>query len=195
MEFHVTTTDLVRLARNTPSEAVDRYLLNPELPAYVFESDQVQHDRFRSEVADLLSVDVTSIAIVGSASLGFSAKPGDDAFGRPFGPDSDIDIVVVSSALFDEAWSGLLGHWGRISSLSNQTRSEYKRHHKYVFRGWIYPEAFPQMVPFASRWFHSLQRLSRRATSEGYPIRARLYRTWMHARAYHLNGAAEIGKE
>ena len=190
--LHVTKESLLRLARTRPIDAVDRYLLNRERPAHVFQSDWKQHEEFRAAVADLLEVDRAGVAVVGSASLGFSAKPESGVFGRPFGMASDIDLVVVSSFLFDEAWSVLLSNWGRTYTLTRTTRQQYKLHHKFVFRGWIYPEAFPKMIPFARNWFHSLQTLARQTTAEAYPIKARLYRTWMHARRYHLDGAEKL---
>jgi len=46
-----------------------------------------------------LEVDPRSIIVIGSSSIGFSMSPPPD-FGRPFSDKSDIDLSIISEALF-----------------------------------------------------------------------------------------------
>ena len=56
----------------------------------------------RSEVADHFRLHPNEVLVVGSAKLGFSVVPGKKY--RLFGDESDIDVALVSSTLFDELW-------------------------------------------------------------------------------------------
>src|SRR5882672_6208948 len=64
-------------------------------------SDPGTYDSLKQEVAAKLSISPVAIQLIGSAHLGFSLNP--DHLLRPFMPDSDLDLVVVSPQLFDEA--------------------------------------------------------------------------------------------
>src|SRR5689334_2058261 len=46
------------------------------------------------------------IVVVGSAKTGFSLKP-EKAFAK-FHDRSDVDVIIISAALFDDAWQRLL---------------------------------------------------------------------------------------
>src|SRR5207253_2377055 len=66
---------------------------------YVFREDPDALRILREHIGEGLKIRTDAITIVGSAKLGFSASP--DTFARSFTRDSDIDVVVVSPALFD----------------------------------------------------------------------------------------------
>src|SRR5579871_5772192 len=56
----------------------------------------------KNRVATRFALHISEVLIVGSAKTGFSIAP--DKRYRPFGETSDIDVVICSSALFDEFW-------------------------------------------------------------------------------------------
>ena len=87
-----------------------------------YSSDQPDvHDRMIRALSTGLKVPRRDICVVGSARIGFSLSP--PRFGEPFSQFSDIDIVVVSSALFDPSWLDILGSPRRNSStLRHHTR-------------------------------------------------------------------------
>jgi hypothetical protein len=73
---------------------------------YVFRAQPESMGILRQHIASRLKVSEDAITIVGSAKLGFSASP--DTFARAFTQESDIDVIVVSSALFDSVWHSAL---------------------------------------------------------------------------------------
>src|SRR3954468_14888324 len=56
----------------------------------------------RELLSNSLGVTAADITVVGSGRVGFSLKP--TTFGRKYSSRSDIDVVVVSAALFDTVW-------------------------------------------------------------------------------------------
>lgn len=63
---------------------------------------QPKYFDLRSEVADHFGLHPNEILVVGSAKLGFSVVP--HKLYRPFCDESDIDVAIVSSTLFDKIW-------------------------------------------------------------------------------------------
>jgi len=90
---------LTLLLQKLESKQVFRkYLLDG--PAFALDSHA--SFRIREAVCDQFDVEFTDVAIVGSGKLGFSIKP-TRRYGA-FNDDSDIDIAVVSTRLFERVW-------------------------------------------------------------------------------------------
>lgn len=139
------------------------------------------------EISNGLEVPKEDICVVGSGRIGFSLSP--DNFGTPYSQYSDLDIVVVSSVLFDQSWLDIVGkRHGQWSSLSwavrDNVRGHRERHH--IFNGWIYPESVAEVLKVGEKWITTFNGLSRIPYLSSRPIGARLYRTWAHATIYHL---------
>lgn len=176
----VTLPELLDAARSDAEDAAQRYLLDRSTIPFAF--DVSSHNAFRQDAATRLSVLTDDLVVVGSARLGFSTSP--FHLGRAFGTSSDIDLVVVSADLFDLAWDHIAMVYPCIG-YSSSVRAAYDKHRQTgAVRGWIYPDAFPGLVPFQPSWFDGLQRLT--MTSPGRrTVKARLYRTWRHALHYY----------
>ncbi len=65
---------------------------------FAFRGCPLLYEALRSWYARELSLDPKDVTLVGSGRLGYSLRP--KAFGRPFGPQSDLDLAVVSQRLF-----------------------------------------------------------------------------------------------
>ena len=95
---------------------------------------------FHDHVATALGLeyDACDVLIIGSAKTGFSLDPYN--YFVPFHEKSDIDIIVISDALFDEAWHTML-NWDYLTA-KNRTKPEqewlYDRHDE-VWSGWHNP--------------------------------------------------------
>src|SRR5690242_11166688 len=61
-----------------------------------------QHLRLKERVSDHFGVQYNDVILVGSGKLGFSIKPKRRFL--PFNEDSDIDVAVVSTELFQKVW-------------------------------------------------------------------------------------------
>src|SRR6266852_5737731 len=91
--------------QNTDTRLLDLCLHDEQTP-YVFDSKPATWDAFRHALGNGLGVGRADIRVIGSARFGFSLTPGRD-LGK-FRDSSDIDVVIVSDALFDELWLALL---------------------------------------------------------------------------------------
>lgn len=187
----------------------DAHMLGPCLhedgAPYVFDPRPQAWDTFRDEFVAALGVVRGDIRVVGSGRLGLSMKPGHNL--RSFSDRSDVDVVIVNSALFDQLWLSMLeaayprppviqvvgfGGW-----LENR-RAE-------LYTGWLTPlaiklssrifgEKAKPVLDFNARWFNALKKASQHPPRRHENVTGRLYRTWRHAELYHLHSLAELRK-
>ena len=145
------------------------------------------------EISRGLRVPRQDICVVGSARIGFSLSP--HKFGAPFNRHSDVDIVVVSSSLFDPSWVDILTNRHiRWSSLRQQTQARMREHREkhYIYNGWIYPSSVAEALKIGEKWLTTFNGLSRIPELSSLRIGGRLYRTWYHVRVYHRWGLRQI---
>lgn len=110
-----------------------------------------QHNYIHETVTSLYRVpdESTEICITGSAKLGFSfseKKVRQQVVAprwRPYGPESDIDVAVISSAIFKQLWLQLAEHAYKQPTYY-PWRSE--RLGDYMVCGWLRPDHFPKNV-------------------------------------------------
>lgn len=131
------------------------------------------------------SVDVI---ITGSAKLGFSTmekyKNG-ELIGeryRPFSSDSDIDVAVISPAIFDMLWI-------ELSSFSHKRRPfpwEAERLGDYLVCGWLRPDRFPkgQRLYRCDSWFDIFRRLSANTRFDRHRVTGGLFSSKQHLSQY-----------
>ncbi len=146
------------------------------------ESCILSQDRYfdlRSEIADHFQLHPNEVLVVGSAKLGFSIVP--DKLYRPFGDESDIDVAIVSSNLFDAIWESIFiyrhegGYW-----------PEYGEFIKYFFRGWIRPDKLPPSDIFQAGkdWWDFFQEVTSSGVYGDYKIAGALYKSWFFLENY-----------
>ncbi len=152
---------------------------------YIFREDRRAYRRFLSLLSRSLSVDRESIAVVGSAGIGFSLAP--QKYPTLIRPDSDVDIVIVSQRWFDISWLEILRSTSRRSRLSD-TERKYLDEHKdknYVFGGWIWPDRITRVLLVGTPWFAAFRDLPRVTGMMDRSFGGRIFRTWDHARQYY----------
>lgn len=153
------------------SEIINKYYLSGS----AFALDDNKHYRLRQSVSDHFEVEYAQVFIVGSAKLGFSIKP--KRRFMPFYDKSDIDIVVVSSTLFEKIWKEVFlfdkngGYWSRVKDFKN-----------YHFQGWIRPDMLPLERSFriTREWWDFFENMSGGGEYGPYRIRGGLY----HSRSF-----------
>jgi hypothetical protein len=141
-----------------------------------FETKQ-QYFRWRDELGEGFGVDARDILLVGSAATGRSLSAR-KRFGV-FGKESDVDIAVVSSRYFDDAW-----HWFRrvnpiLLNLDAEGVHLFEQHHKqYIFQGMIAANYFLAYLPFGGQWIRELQRCEKYlpALLQGRRMSVRIYK-------------------
>jgi hypothetical protein len=188
--------------RSQSPERMAQALLAENTP-FVFRDSAQGYALLRGHISESLSVDSTSVCIIGSALTGFSMSP--DNYSRAFGETSDIDVLVVSERLFDAAWSTILKwHYPRrgrrLDTPDRQWMSDRRRE---VYWGWFVPDriryrglsrpaALDPLRDFSARWFQTFRGLSVHPELSTRDVNGRLYRTWAHAVLYHANGLSQI---
>ena len=159
----------------SPTQIVRKHVISGECSIL----SQSQYFDLRSEVADCFELHPNEVLVVGSAKLGFSIAPG--KLYQLFSDRSDIDVVLVSSTLFDEIWKVVFkykyegGYW-----------SKYEEFVKYFFEGWIRPDKLPRsdMFPFGRKWWKFFQKVTNSRVYGDYKVTGALYKSYFFLENY-----------
>ena len=189
------------LLKTAPPDTIVDDLLFHGTP-YVFRHRPTGLTLLRESLSSSLNVQPDNVVVVGSAKLGFSLSP--VTFPRRFSPTSDIDVVVVDEALFDLAWDAVLKwNYPRRNRLSNEEWRWARNRHDDLFWGWLLPHyirfeglTFPQaLMPLRdlrARWLSAFRSLAGDPELARRQVSGRLYRTWNHARLYHVHSLRRL---
>ncbi len=95
-------TDL-RNAAMTEVAILDKYIFsgNP----FIFCANTGLYAQLKAKITTHFGIGITAAHMVGSAKLGFSVAP--DKLWKPFGEESDIDMVIISEDVFNILWEEL----------------------------------------------------------------------------------------
>lgn len=148
-------------------------------------TDHAYYD-LRSKVAAQYNLHPNDVYVVGSGKLGFSIAPKKRY--RHFADESDIDVVVVSSTLFDVFWKKVHyyaehgGYWEQCV--------QFKRYH---FNGWIRPDLLPPEKSFeeALRWWTFFNGLSQSGLYSSFRVRGAIYRELYFLESYQLRSVSQ----
>ena len=139
----------------------------------------VQYFELKKEVASHFGLHPTEILVVGSGKLGFSIAP--QKLYRPFRDESDTDIVLVSTRLFDQIWQDVHRYWRTGGYWERQQQFEH-----CLFRGWIRPDKLPPSKLFqtANEWWEFFRRITERGDYGPFKLTGALYRSWYYFESY-----------
>lgn len=171
-----------------PGDFVQEYLLG-RYP-FIFSSSGDSFATFRYEIARALQVHASDLGLVGSAQLGFSLNP--DHLLRDFRGESDLDVVVVSSVLFDIAWQDLLAHSSSVSGLEEDERRLFRKTQENFFHGYLRPDRIPTKAQLSKDWFPKLAGPFRSPIAKRHPVKAWLFKSWWHVEAFYKEGLSRI---
>lgn len=161
-------------------------------PPFVFQKNPGDYSTFKGHFARQLGIPVDDIEIVGSARLGYSLAP--DRFGTPFGPNSDIDVVIVCDRLFSLGWDDLL-KWNhsRLWSMPKWRVDQIlNSHQRSVFWGHIWPDMLTAMSGAGKLWATAVRALGTIPALAGIEVNGRIYKSWVHAKYYHLDSLRQL---
>ena len=115
--------------------AIARQWLSEGIP-FAFQKCPAVYESLRSWLSEKLDVEAKEISLTGSARLGSSLKNGkNENFGRPFGPESDLDLFLVSEKLFQSMCDDFL-RWssdfqnGCILPKNNTEKGHWKENNR-----------------------------------------------------------------
>jgi len=86
------------------SKVVNKYILGDDKICFAGDVDLILE--LKDTLSNYFDIPIKNIEIVGSAKLGISLS--NERYGKKYTRKSDIDLVLVSSELFDRAWHELL---------------------------------------------------------------------------------------
>lgn len=126
------------------------------------------HAQLRESVAAELGVNPNqNVYTVGSAKLGFSIKPNNRY--RHFGEESDVDVAVVSSELYNHLWCEARDFVASKTYWHGKGRERLKSTHLY---GSIHPSIFPRsdQIPTAKKLWELGRQLQSQRTAGPYKV-------------------------
>jgi hypothetical protein len=149
-----------------------------------------QKEYIKKTISERFGVQLEQIEliIVGSAKLGFSISekkqkglPTLPRY-RPFSPDSDIDISIISQPIFELIWNELSSYSFGVPFypwVSNKFGD-------YLVCGWIRPDHFPKYVRlrYCDEWWDTFRFLSSRNILGRRRIRAGLFYSMEQLKTY-----------
>lgn len=135
--------------------------------------------QLKQAVAENFGIHPSQVVVVGSAKLGFSIVP--TKLFRPFSEESDIDIALASSELFDEFWRDVFEYWARGERWPGL--DEFRKYH---FRGWMRPDKLPAARSFdrGQKWWDFFRELAASGKFGPYKITGALYKNWHFLERY-----------
>ena len=125
------------------------------------------HAAVREAIAIKFELHVNRVIVVGSAKLGYSVSPRKGL--KPFDDQSDVDVAIVSPALFERYWLEMYR-----AQRSMVDWPELGDARKYLFRGWIRPDKLP-LQQVRNDWFDFFASLQSAEGCSPYPVRGGLY--------------------
>lgn len=163
------------LSRRDVGELVQRHITSGDCATLSAGS----YFELKAAVAQRFDIHPSEVLIVGSAKLGFSIAP--DKRYRPFGEQSDIDVVICSGALFDAFWKDVFDYWVRRENWVGL--NDFR---KYLFRGWMRPDKLPPEKSFgrSQEWWEFFRTLARSGAFGSYKISGALYKSWHFLESY-----------
>lgn len=152
---------------------------------YAFEGDRGEYLNWKSMLADGLGVDPSDITVVGSAAAGISLNP-HKSF-KNFGPDSDIDVAVISNYHFMSAWRFLRQNKNMRFRLQARQRDAWDEHRtNLLFFGTIATDRLLPLFPFGAEWLAAMTRVAA-ASKVNNEIKVRVYNDYDSLRSYTTN--------
>jgi predicted nucleotidyltransferase len=137
----------------------------------------------KKSIADQFGIHVKNVEIVGSAKLGLSLSQ--KRLGQRYRKESDVDLVLVSSELFDRGWHDLLQLEFKFYQLSEKDRQFLLEAYHTIHHGFISPDRLPPCSKFGEIWWRIFDDVSMKERYENRKIRGRLFKSWWFAEKYY----------
>jgi hypothetical protein len=187
-----TPPDTLVVMRAAATETPDNFVRNTlfSMPPFAFRTNPAEHDVFRDELAERLGVASMDTRLVGSGRLGFSLNPANLL--RLFHPQSDLDIVVISSPVFDDAWQDLVEQATTVALADEDERRRLRKTRENLFAGYMRPDHLPLTSKLSKEWFPKLATRFRASVARRHEVRAWLFKSEFHASKFYESHIAKV---
>ena len=156
---------------------------------WIFRGVEDNYYLFRKRIADKFNINFHEVYVTGSAQLGFSPRKK-----TLFTLDSDIDVALVSSTLYDKIMDSI--HEFQMALRDGRkkvTTREIACYHKfleYSAMGWMRPDLLPNSFTTSklrNEWFDFFNSLSHGKSEVGnYKVTAGAFKSYHHLEKYML---------
>ena len=186
----MTAKELSDLAKKGKVEEILAQMFSGE--PFAFSERPGEYPKFRQQIATALKSEPANIVVVGSGRFGFSLAP--HKFGRPFHDRSDIDVIIVDPNFFDTAWLELIRYDVKSLTFDYDVQQSLREHRSnHVFWGYLEPYNLKTALSmYRKNWFPMIAALGFFRAAAGRSVKARVYRTWEHAKNYHRYGIRQL---
>ncbi|NTW88669.1 MAG: hypothetical protein HGB26_06005 [Desulfobulbaceae bacterium] len=172
------------LRTKTPALFLENYLFD-RVPS-LFQDDRSLYVTWKRELAKRVDVDPACVMLVGTAATGVSLNP-IKGF-KHFDEQSDVDVAVISSYHFNEAWRFLRLNGARRLTVDPRTKNAWDEHvKKYIYWGTIATDRLLGILPFGLKWLKAISELALMKPTEGRDINLRIYADFDSLRFYQTN--------
>ena len=178
------------LQKQSVSDIVNNYILAGDPVCLGGNLDLLM--KLKKSIANHFDIHVKSIEIVGSSKLGISLN--DEKLGKLYDTKSDIDVVIVSSELFDIGWHELLKLDFKYHKLKTNDRESLKDCYETMHRGYVSPDRLPVGMDFSKRWWKIFSELSSCEEYEYRKVRGRLFKNWWFVEKYYSIQLTKLSK-
>lgn len=161
----------------------------------VFLGNEDAYYSFRKRIADKFKINFHEVFITGSAKLGFSPHKK-----KLFDLDSDIDIALISSALYDRMMDFIHDYQMELRENRKAVSSrEIKCYHmflEYSAIGWMRPDLLPtsfRVEELKTEWFAFFDSISHGKSEVGnYKVTAGAFKSYGHLEHYTVSGLRSL---
>jgi predicted nucleotidyltransferase len=161
----------------------------------IFERNEAGFYSFRNRIAQKFGVYFREVFIMGSAKLGFSPIKK-----KIFDYDSDIDVAIVSSVLFDKIMELIYTYQTQLRlnrrAVTERELVSYHRFLEYTAIGWVRPDLLPtsfKVVEMKNDWFDFFKSISYGKSEIGdYKVSAGVFKNYDYLERYTLTGVRSL---
>lgn len=163
---------------------------------YIFKDKENEYYDFRKRISEKWNVSFHEVFITGSAKLGYSYHKN-----KKFDENSDIDVAIVSSDLFNEIMLRIEEFQWKIKRkticLSADQLVQYHKFLEYLAIGWIRPDKLPNELlrnerHLKNEWFDFFKSISNGKSEVGnYKVAAGVFKSYKHLENYVFYGVGE----
>jgi hypothetical protein len=162
---------------------------------YVFAGNEDAYYNFRKRIAEKFSINFHEVFITGSGKLGFSPRKK-----KLFDYDSDIDVAIVSSDLYEQIMSYIQNYQMELRenrrAVSDRELDGYHKFLEYGAIGWMRPDLLPtsfRVKEIKEDWFDFFDSISHgRCEIGNYKVTAGAFKSYAHLEQYTLSGLRSI---
>lgn len=132
-----------------------------------------------------------NILMVGSGKTGYSLAP-HKGFNKFDEENSDIDIAIISSKLFEFIWEKV-----KMQSTISYNH-QYQEIASSIFRGFINERHFKTIDEVRPIWNGQIDKANKeiqKTLSIYHTVNYRIYRSWEDLELYHINGLRKLKRE